>query len=267
MPLTLPMQHLFTPAGLEALQSLMRRRPLLAFDFDGTLAPIVERPADARVSPAVSASLAALAQRLPVAIVTGRGVDDVRGRLGFEPRFIVGNHGAEDDRDGSAVAAWVQALDPLRQRLAACARDLQAAGVTVEDKGLSIALHYRLALSPERAQKLIADLTTSHDAPLQIFGGKRVVNVTSAAAPDKSHAVHRLRVACGASCAFFAGDDVNDEPVFASAGAGWLTVRVGRADTFSHASYWLDDALEMATLLERMVVLSPALPGAQGAIK
>lgn len=49
------MQHLFTPAGEAALAATLQRRPLLAFDFDGTLAPIVARPDDARISQAVSA--------------------------------------------------------------------------------------------------------------------------------------------------------------------------------------------------------------------
>lgn len=77
------MRHLFSPAGRSALAALMRRRALLGFDFDGTLAPIVARPHDARIPRAVAAQLARLVQLLPVAIVTGRALDDVYGRLGF----------------------------------------------------------------------------------------------------------------------------------------------------------------------------------------
>ena len=80
------MRHLLSARGEAALAALMRRRPLLAFDFDGTLAPIVARPEDARVPAAVAARLAVLALRLPVAIVTGRAIGDVRHRLGFEPQ-------------------------------------------------------------------------------------------------------------------------------------------------------------------------------------
>jgi trehalose 6-phosphate phosphatase len=57
------------------------------------------------------------------------------------------------------------------------------------------------------------------------------------------------------SCALFAGDDVNDEPVFAVAAAGWLTIRVGRDDPRSKAHHFLDSPGEIAVLLERMVSL------------
>ena len=83
------MKHLFTPGGERALQAVMQLRPLLAFDFDGTLAPIVARPDEARVAEAVSHGLAKLARDLPVAIITGRSVADVRPRLGFAPHFVI----------------------------------------------------------------------------------------------------------------------------------------------------------------------------------
>ena len=249
------MQHLFSPEGDTALQATLRREPLLAFDFDGTLAPIVARPDDARISQAVAARLKALAQRLPVAIVTGRSVVDVRARLGFEPRYIVGSHGAEDGLDAASAAERIAALDPLRQRLRARAGDLAAAGVAVEDKGQSVALHYRLSRERERARALIHDLLSQPGPPIQVFAGKMVVNAMAADAPDKSDAVHALVARCGAACALFAGDDVNDEPVFAAAPASWLTLRIGRDDGASRAQFFLDSPAEMAMLLERMRVL------------
>ena len=75
------MRHLFTPEGEAALAAVMRLAPVLAFDFDGTLAPIVARPDQAHVPPPVSEGLAHLAQRLPVAVISGRSVADVRARL------------------------------------------------------------------------------------------------------------------------------------------------------------------------------------------
>ena len=65
------MRHLFDEAGQAALQALMRSRPLLAFDFDGTLAPIVARPDDARVSQGIAGRLQRLAGLLPLAVVSG----------------------------------------------------------------------------------------------------------------------------------------------------------------------------------------------------
>ncbi|MEO7007921.1 MAG: trehalose-phosphatase, partial [Caldimonas sp.] len=74
------MRHLFTPDGERALRAVMQLDPILAFDFDGTLAPIVAHPDEARVPAAVSHGLAELARALPVAIITGRDAADVRMR-------------------------------------------------------------------------------------------------------------------------------------------------------------------------------------------
>ena len=256
------MKHLFTSEGEAALTALVRQRPLLAFDFDGTLAPIVLRPVWARIPTAVAARLATLAQQLPVAIVSGRAVADVRGRLGFEPRYVIGSHGAEDDADPAGAAAHASALDPLRRLLATQAAEMAAAGIVVEDKRQSIALHYRLAREPARARALIEALLASSPIPLDIVAGKMVVNATIRGAPDKAHAVHALLARSGASCALFVGDDDNDEPVFASAPPTWLTVRVGRDDVSSHARYFLDSPSEMALLLERVLENLP--PSAAG---
>ena len=252
------MQHLFSPEGEAALATALRQRPLLAFDFDGTLAAIVARPDDARISQAVSARLKALSARLPLAIVTGRTVDDVRGRLGFEPRFIIGSHGAEDPADPDAAAALAQVLEPVRRQLQARQAELAAAGIQIEDKGASLALHYRLARDREHAQALITELLTPADDAWRVFGGKMVVNVVPAHAPDKADAVHALVAQSQARCAVFAGDDINDEPVFASAPPHWLTIRIGRGERHSRARYFLDSPNEVAMLLERMLALLPA---------
>jgi trehalose 6-phosphate phosphatase len=253
------MRHLFGTDGEAALAAALRQRPLLAFDFDGTLAPIVARAEDARLSTAVSARLKALAAQLPLAIVTGRTVSDVRSRLGFEPQFLLGNHGAEDLHNPEAVAVFVERLNGLRRRLQARQAELTAAGIVVEDKGASVALHYRLSRQRAEAQALIEKVLQPGDAAWHVFGGKMVVNVAARDAPDKAAAVFDLVARCGARCAVFAGDDVNDEPVFAAAPPHWLTIRIGRGDGRSRARYFLDSPNEMAMLLERMLMLLPTI--------
>ena len=141
------MRHLFSPGGLRVLAAFVRDDPLLAFDFDGTLAPIVSHPDRARVSEPVARELERLSLVLPVAVISGRRVADVLPRLGFVPRFVVGNHGAEDPGDLPSEH-WPRRLDALRERLARAERALSGAGVWVEDKGHSIALHYRQAPDP-----------------------------------------------------------------------------------------------------------------------
>jgi len=246
------MQHLFTPDGEAALATVIAARPLLAFDYDGTLAPIVERPEDARVAHAIEDRLERLAQRLPVAIVSGRRVDDIRARLAFAPHYVIGNHGAEDP---AATGFAPSALDGMRTRLSAQAGALVALGVGVEDKIYSIALHYRLATDHAAAYRLVTALVDDLPTGLQAYGGKMVMNVVLAAAPNKADAVASLVARSGARSAVFAGDDLNDEPVFAAAAPEWLTIRIGRAETPSQARFYLESPDEVAVLLDRMLIL------------
>lgn len=248
-------QALTGPEGDAALQQLMARCPLLAFDLDGTLAPIVSRPGDARVPQALAHRLARLARLRPVVVVTGRRVADARGRLGFEPAALIGSHGAEDEQDPAASARFRAVLDPLRDHLQHQRQSLESAGVQVEDKGQSIALHYRLAADPQWA---LAVLETQLHAllrepsPLRAFGGKYVVNLVAADAPDKAQAVRALLNRWRCDSVFFAGDDVNDEPVFAAAPAHWLTLRVGTERQPTHARWAIDAPDSLAQVLDRM---------------
>lgn len=236
---------------------VLSRRPLLAFDFDGTLAPIVARPDDARMSAAVSRWLAQLARVGPVAIVTGRTVADVAPRLGFEPHYVIGNHGGENP-GARMPPARAGALDGLRRRLVQHAGVLRAAGVQVEDKQYSVALHYRLARDQALAGASIAKVLAELEPELRTFGGKRVVNVAPADAPDKGEAIASLIRLAGTDGAVFVGDDINDESVFTRAEPGWLTVRIGRDYPASLARFFLDSHSEMATLLQKMLSLLQA---------
>jgi trehalose 6-phosphate phosphatase len=248
------MRHLFSDDGERALADAIALHPLLAFDFDGTRAPIVARPGDARVSAAIASSLERLGRIFPLAIVSGRGVDDLRDRLPFQPRYIVGSHGAENPWRSDANPPAL--LDPMRDRLAEHVQDLAHAGVTVEDKGRSIALHYRLARDRGLAHEVVDYFARTLQPGLSAFGGKMVMNIVAAGAPDKAEAVVRLLEHSGAKVAIFLGDDVNDEPVVARAAPGWLTVKVGRDDPASSAMYCLDAPAEIEGLLERMLSLA-----------
>ncbi len=245
------MKHLFSPEGEAALIAAMKRRPLLAFDFDGTLAPIVARPDDAKVPMPVARRLKALSSGLNIAIISGRSVHDVLGRLHFEPTYVIGNHGAEDPaRPQSDVHA--HALDELRMRLHSLRDMWQQLGITLEDKGASMALHYRLARDRSAAAGAIADVLADLNPDLRSFGGKCVVNVVAKSANDKAQALAELVERSQASGAVFVGDDVNDEPVFARGEANWLTVRVGRDDPGSQAQYFLDSVSDLPAMLEIM---------------
>jgi trehalose 6-phosphate phosphatase len=255
------MRHLFSPEGELALATLARTRPLLAFDFDGTLAPIVARPDDARVPLSVSRRLARLAHMRPLAIVTGRRIADVLPRLAFTPTYVVGNHGAEK-ADAAHDSPPSAALQAVRQHLASASLELDRLGITLEDKGHSLALHYRLARDRERARTQLEGFARTLGPALRVFGGKHVLNVVDADAPDKAAAMYELVERSGSGAALFVGDDLNDEAVFERAPPEWLTVRVGRDDPSSRARWFLDGQAEMVGLLERLI---RALETAEGA--
>jgi trehalose 6-phosphate phosphatase len=249
------MQPLIGPEGDQAMQALLRRRPLLAFDFDGTLAPIVEHPAQARIAPELLPRLRRLNLQFPLAVVSGRRLDDLRPRLGFKPRFVVGNHGAEDEGEPATTRRLTEALADLRAQLQSAQPLLAEAGVSIEDKGPSIALHYRQAVDEARALAAIGALLARHVQPGQVFGGKKVVNVSAPGAPDKAAAVRALVTRCGAGAALFVGDDVNDEPVFAAAPPHWLSVRVGHDGSPTQARFGLADVRQVAQMLDRLLSL------------
>ena len=250
-----PLRPLLGPAGLAALTTLVRSPTLFAFDFDGTLAPIRPRPDDVHVSATIALRLEKLARLRPVAIVTGRQIVDVRERLGFAPTWIIGNHGAEDEGDPDAAERAFLALDGLRERLSARADGLAGAGVLLEDKGQSLALHFRTAPDRAAASALIEDVLAGFTSTLHVFGGKLVYNAVAADAPDKAVAVQRLIARAGVQAAFFAGDDVNDEPVFDAAQPAWVTVRIGCERRVSAARFCVDGPHEMAGVLDRILAL------------
>ena len=245
------------PTLIADLSRLARGKILMAFDFDGTLAPIVPRPEWARVSDDLAFVLGRLAARFPVAVVTGRKIDDVRHRLGFTPWAIIGSHGAECDALPKLNLSYALRLDEARQRLLESAEELTFAGVSVEDKQQSIALHYRRATNHQRALAVIDRCLEGLGDELRAYPGKYVVNVVCGDAPDKLHAVRKLQKASGTQSVFFAGDDSNDEPVFAAAESDWVTVRIGSRES-SAARYVLRRQHELTGLLAGLLERAPA---------
>ena len=255
---------LLGPEGLKAIDRALAQRPLLAFDFDGTLAPLVDHPDDARVPAALEPQLARLSELADVAIISGRALADLRKRLGFRPLHVVGNHGAEggtvDPAEAAALAAQTDhLLNTLRAHLVTQRQNLDACGVEIEDKGRSLAIHYRRAPDALRARAAIDTALEACDPRLEIYGGHDVVNIVNAAAPDKGRALLAMVQAGGYGSALFVGDDVNDESVFSRALPDWVTARIGEAPE-SQAQWRLGSVAEMPALVDYLIsrLASPA---------
>ncbi|MDE2765656.1 MAG: trehalose-phosphatase [Chloroflexota bacterium] len=205
----------------DAVRLLSARPAALFLDIDGTLADIAPRPGDAAVPPAVSAGLAALAERLTVAVLTGRSVADARRMVGVEAAVYAGNHGAEWWEAGRAAAApevapYLPALRALAEE--AARRFPEGGGFIVEDKGASLSLHFRLAADPERAraEALAFARDAGASSGLRAFEGKMVVEVRAPVEVSKGTALARVAAERGIKAAAALGDDTTDIAMFAA---------------------------------------------------
>lgn len=203
------------PAALAPIGQRLDRA-LVALDFDGTLAPIVSRPEDARALPGTADMLTALAARVrQVAIITGRPSEEAVefGNLANVPGLIVLGHYGLERWEGGEVAAppVLGQLERLRRELVALA-DARP-GVTLEDKGHSVALHTRNAPDPAAAlEELMPRVTeVSNAAGFQVTPGRFVVEARPAGA-DKGDALRCLVAEVDAGAVLYAGDDTGDLP-------------------------------------------------------
>ena len=189
---------------------------MVALDYDGTLAPVVERPSDAVAAPGTVEALRALAPRVRVlALVTGRPADVVveLGGLADVPGLVVlGQYGAQRWADGQVTSPEpLPGVDVLRRALPAL---LGAEGAELEDKGLALVVHTRPIPDPsgalERLTPPVAALPGQHR--LEVHPGRLVLELRPPGY-DKRGALLSL---CDPlpSAVLFAGDDVGDLPAY-----------------------------------------------------
>jgi trehalose 6-phosphate phosphatase len=238
------------------LDDLAAGRALLAFDFDGTLAPIVSDRGAAEMRPETRGLFRALALLYPCAVISGRARADVAARLVRIPLFaVIGNHGAEAghgplDRSRRArVLGWVRRLK----------RELGVlAGVDIEDKWFSIAVHYRHA-RPRAAVRSLVTRAASALEGARVFGGHAVVNVVPCEAPDKGSAIGELLRRAGPRPALYVGDDRTDEDVFRSPHVN-IGVRVGRTAR-SAAPWYVPSQMAVDDLLRALLAARTRIDG------
>jgi trehalose 6-phosphate phosphatase len=248
------------PAELpEAVAAAVRRlastaRLLVAVDFDGTLAPIVNRPDDARALPAAAAAAARLAAAADtrVAYVSGRALASLREVADPPPgTLLVGSHGSElqlDEGEPPATPldeAERTRLTELSERLAEIVGTIGQ--VWLERKPAGVAVHTRLATAADaRVAQSRARAAAAAIPGLTVRDGKDVLEFSVRSA-TKGGAIEKLRRNTGATATLYAGDDVTDEDAFAVLGAGDVGVKVGQGPTA--APFRVTDCARFATLL------------------
>lgn len=190
----------------------------LFLDFDGVLAPIVERPEDAAPPPETRAELERLVVRYAlVAVVSGRATEDVQTRLGVDGVVCVGSHGLE----------LAPSADRWRRAVTAFAASAPWPAEETEVKGLAVAFHFR---SREDEQEAVRELDQIAEAAtcqgLMARYGRKVLEVLPPVGSHKGTAVRRLLEERGLRRALAAGDDTTDLDAFAALEGLETAVRV-----------------------------------------
>ena len=225
------------PHELRHALSTVARVPrlLVAADFDGTLAPIVDRPDDARPLPDSTAALSALAG-LPsttAALISGRALRDLATLSGTPAGVhLVGSHGAEFDTGfvHPISDAAMDHLDMIINALTGIAADY--AGATIERKPASVALHVRNAAPNDAQAALDRARSAARSWNAHLTEGKAVVEF-AIITPDKGRALDDLRRRDDASAVVFLGDDVTDENAFRRLQDPDIGIKVGEGDTLA----------------------------------
>ncbi len=223
----------------------------LFLDFDGTLAPLQPRPENVWLDAATRRSLLRLARspRFRVWIVTGRRRADVRARIRVPGLQYLGLHGWEgreappiQDDSRAAVACAKTWLATLL---------LSVPGVWIEDKGLTLAIHYQSVTEEgvRQARKFVQGVLAPFADTLQLIRGKKVWELAPREIGDKGLAVSSEMSSIGTpAMPVYIGDDRMDEPAFAALNRG-ITVRVGRACR-THARYRLSSVEQVREFLQ-----------------
>jgi trehalose 6-phosphate phosphatase len=245
------MQDLLSASGKRLLDRLAGRpEPLFAFDFDGTLARIVQDRHAAFMTQPIRDALHALALAAPTAVISGRSLTDLRPRVEGIPAHLIGNHGLEGLHTSTHVMQ--QALDCCRAWLKIVSKDernLTRVGVVVEDKTYSITFHYRQACSPQIAREAIFHTLATLTPPPRLVLGKAVVNAIPSGSFHKGSAMLELMHQLKSSAALYVGDDDTDEDVFSLPDERIVTVRIGRKAA-SAAQWYLARQSQIGRLLQ-----------------
>jgi trehalose 6-phosphate phosphatase len=197
---------------------------LLAFDYDGVLAPLVRDPEGAPMRASTRRLLVRLARVYPVAAVSGRSWTHTRRLTEGVAPYVVGNHGFELLHARPVPAEVLRRVRGWRRQLEAALEGLP--GIHFEDKRSTLAVHYGLARTWRRSERA-AFAAANQLAGTRLVPGKRVLNILPRQFPNKGDAIRALLARLKLGAALYLGDDVTDEDAFAVGPPLVLGVHVG----------------------------------------
>ena len=247
------MRHLFH-CWPQVIQRFNARPTIALFlDFDGTLVPLQPRPEDVWLDDDTRHTLLRLVRspRFRVWIVSGRRRADVRARVRVPGIRYLGLHGWEGRAAGAITEEAREAVACAKSWLACLM--LNVPGVWLEDKDLTLAIHYQSVAEDgvRQARKFIQGVLEPFADTLQLIRGKKVWELAPRELGDKGVAVaSELSAAGSPMMPVFIGDDRMDEPAFSALACG-VTVRVGRPCR-THARYRLSSVEQVHQFLERL---------------
>lgn len=253
------------PSALSGSERMMEeaagRRLVVFLDYDGTLTPIVSRPAEAKLSRSMRRTLERLARQVPVAIISGRDRPDVERLVGLRDLCYAGSHGFDiAGPEGGGIrhelaTDYLPDLDRAERRLRTLFRDLP--GVWVERKKFSVAVHYRQASERDhQAVGRAVDAVLADVPRLRKKGGKKIFELQPDIEWDKGKAVLWLLDAMGVVRSevhpLYIGDDVTDEDAFRALAGDGTGIVVGGEDRPTAARYTLQSPEEVERFLDQL---------------
>jgi len=212
-------------------------RTLAVFlDYDGTLTPIVRRPQDADLSQSTRKVVRKLSRRCPLAIVSGRDLQDVRERVGIDGLYYAGSHGFDIVGPGGERREHPEAV-PLLPEIDRAEEALrkQLSGVDgcrVERKKFAVAVHYReVAVEDVPAVEKVVKAIHAKRSGLRLSGGKKIFELQPDVKWHKGRAVRwlledALKMDCSTVMPIYIGDDVTDEDAFQELRNDGIGIRV-----------------------------------------
>lgn len=257
---------------LDVLDGLLGDRVGLFVDFDGTISHLAPTPDDAAVSTRAANALRGLSGKLAlVCAISGRGVADLRGKVGIDGLVYVGNHGGEKYESELLVVApgMAEYEDRIVGLLSALRRHVDSPGIIWENKKYSAAVHFRATDNPTSVKSALAEALSVVDEVdgLQVFWGKMLLEIRIPNGVHKGDALRELVQEHRLGAAIFLGDDMTDLDAMKTLrdmrehdGLRGISAVVADESTpdvlISMADYTLDGVSSVETLLDWLLSAS-----------